>query len=87
MLQQDQPDYYVVATGKSRTVIKLLQVAFSYGGLNWEDHVVIDENLIRPAEVNRLLGDGSKAREKFGWSPKASFEELIALMVESDLKN
>ncbi|MFX0203025.1 MAG: GDP-mannose 4,6-dehydratase [Candidatus Hodarchaeota archaeon] len=86
MLQQDEPTDYVVATGKAHTVRKLLQIAFSYVGLNWEDHVVIDEKLIRPAEVNRLLGDASKAREKLGWSPGVSFEELIAIMVESDLK-
>ncbi len=54
-------------------------------GLNWEDHVVIDENLIRPAEVNRLLGDASKARERLCWKPRVSFEDLIAMMVESDL--
>ena len=86
MLQQDEPGDYVIATGKAHTVRKLLQIAFSCVGLHWEDHVVIDENLIRPAEVNRLLGDASKAREKLGWSPGVSFEELIAIMVESDLK-
>jgi len=86
MLQQDEPGDYVVATGKAHTVRKLLQIAFSCVGLNWEDHVVIDEDLIRPAEVNRLLGDASKAREKLCWSPNVSFEELIAMMVESDLE-
>jgi GDPmannose 4,6-dehydratase len=86
MLQQDEPEDYVVATGKAHTVRKLLQIAFSCVGLNWENHVVIDENLIRPAEVNRLLGDASKAREKLRWSPKVSFEELVAMMVELDLK-
>jgi GDPmannose 4,6-dehydratase len=86
MLQQDEPGDYVIATGKAHTVKKLLQVAFGCVELDWEDHVVIDENLIRPAEVNRLLGDASKAREKLGWSPKVSFEELIAMMVESDLE-
>jgi len=55
-------------------------------GLNWKDHVVIDENLIRPAEINRLLGDASKAREKLRWSPNVSFEKLIAMVLESDLK-
>jgi len=85
MLQQDEAGDYVVATGKAHTVRKLLQVAFNCVGLNWEDHVVIDGNLIRPAEVNRLLGDASKAREKLCWSPKVSFEELITMMVESDL--
>ena len=86
MLQQDEPDDYVVATGKAHTVRKLLEIAFSCVGLNWEDHVVIDKNLIRPAEVNRLLGDASKAREKLDWSPKVNFEELVAMMVEADLK-
>ena len=86
MLQQDEPGNYVVATGKAHTVRKLLQIAFGCIGLNWEDHVVIDEDLIRPAEVNRLLGDASKAREKLCWSPTISFEELIEIMVESDLK-
>jgi GDPmannose 4,6-dehydratase len=85
MLQQDEPDDFVAATGKAHTVRKLLQIAFSCVGLNWEDHVVIDEDLIRPAEVNRLLGDASKAREKLGWNPGISFEEMIAMMVESDL--
>ena len=86
MLQQDEPGDYVVATGKAHTVRKLLQIAFSYVGLNWEDHAVTDENLIRPAEVNRLLGDASKAREKLCWRPGVSFEELIGIMVESDIK-
>ena len=86
MLQQDEPGDYVVATGKAHTVKKLLQIAFSHVGLNWEDHTVIDENLIRPAEVNRLLGDASKAREKLCWRPVVSFEELIGMMVESDLR-
>jgi len=86
MLQQKEPDDYVIATGKAHTVRRLLQIAFSCAGLNWEDYVVIDEDLIRPAEVNHLLGDSSKAREMLGWSHKVSFEELIAMMVESDLK-
>ncbi len=86
MLQQDEPGDYVIATGKTHTVRKLLQIAFGYVGLHWEDYVVIDENLIRAAEVNRLLGDASKAREKLSWSPKVRFEELIMMMVESDLR-
>jgi GDPmannose 4,6-dehydratase len=86
MLRQDEPGDYVVATGKAHTVRKLLQIAFGCAGLHWEDYVVIDEDLIRPAEVNRLLGDASKAREKLGWRPKVSFEELVAMMVESDVK-
>jgi GDPmannose 4,6-dehydratase len=86
MLQQDAPDDFVAATGKAHTVRKLLKIAFSCVGLKWEDHVAIDENLIRPAEVNRLLGDASKAREKLCWRPNVCFEELIGIMVESDLK-
>jgi GDPmannose 4,6-dehydratase len=86
MLQQDEPGDYVIATGKAHTVKKLLQVAFGCVELDWEDYVVIDKNLIRPAEVNQLLGDASKAREKLCWSPKVSFEELIAMMVEADLQ-
>jgi GDPmannose 4,6-dehydratase len=86
MLQQGEAEDYVVATGKAHTVRKLLQIAFNCVGLDWENHVVGDENLIRPAEVNRLLGDASKAREKLCWRPQVSFEELIAMMVESDLK-
>jgi len=85
MLQQDEATDYVVATGKAHTVRKLLQIAFTCVGLNWEDHIVMDKNLIRPAEVNRLLGDASKAKKILCWKPRVSFEELIAMMVESDL--
>lgn len=68
------------------TVRKLLQIAFRCVGLDWEDHVVIDDNLIRPAEVNRLLGDASKARDKLGWRPRVSFEELVEMTAKSDLE-
>jgi GDPmannose 4,6-dehydratase len=86
MFQQDEQGDYVIATGEAYPVKKLLQVAFGCVELDWEDHVVIDKNLIRSAEVNHLLGDASKARERLCWKPRVSFEELIAMMVECDLK-
>jgi len=86
MLQQDTPDDYVVATGQLHSIQDLLEVAFSYVGLDWRDHVIQDPDLIRPAEVDLLLGDASKAREKLGWTPKVSFEDMIREMVDEDLK-
>lgn len=86
MLQQDQPDDYVVGTGSTHSIRELCSVAFSYLGLNWEDHVVVDPALIRPAEVDLLIADPAKVREKLGWSPKVSFEELIHMIVDSDLE-
>lgn len=85
MLQQDEPDDYVVATGETHSVRELCRVAFSYLGLNYEDYVVIDKKFYRPAEVDTLIGDSSKARAKLGWEPTVSFEELIAMMIEADL--
>ncbi|MBC7261599.1 MAG: GDP-mannose 4,6-dehydratase, partial [Chloroflexi bacterium] len=85
MLQQDKPDDYVVATGKTHSVRELCELAFSYVGLNWEDHVVVDPELIRPADVDLLVGDASKARRVLGWQPTVSFEELIQMMVDADL--
>jgi GDPmannose 4,6-dehydratase len=85
MLQQDEPDDYVVATGETHSVQELVELAFSHAGLDWRRHVVIDESLRRPAEVDFLLGDASKARQKLGWAPKLGFVELIRLMVEADL--
>jgi len=85
MLQQDRPDDYVVATGQTHSVRQLCQEAFSLLGLNWQDHVVVDQALMRPAEVDQLVGDASKARRVLGWEPKVSFSELIAMMVEADL--
>jgi GDPmannose 4,6-dehydratase len=85
MLQQDEPDDYVVATGETHSVRELCQVAFDCAGLNWEDYVVIDEKFYRPAEVDLLIGDASKAHAKLGWEPSVSFKELIELMVEADL--
>ncbi|MGI5916948.1 MAG: GDP-mannose 4,6-dehydratase [Anaerolineae bacterium] len=86
MLQQDEPDDYVIATGDTRSVRELLECAFSYLDLDYRDHVVIDSSLIRPAEVAQLVGDASKAREKLGWEPTVSFEELVHMMVDADLQ-
>jgi GDPmannose 4,6-dehydratase len=85
MLQQEQPDDYVVATGEAHSVQQLVELAFSHAGLDWRRHVVLDPALKRPAEVDMLLGDATKARQKLGWSPKVGFAELIRLMVDADL--
>lgn len=86
MLQQEAPDDYVVATGEAYSVREFLTEAFSYAGLDWEKHVAIDPRYFRPAEVDYLLGDASKAREKLGWRPRVSFKELVRMMVEHDLE-
>lgn len=86
MLQQDSPDDYVVATGVQHSVRDLVELAFSHVGLDWRDHVRTDPKLIRPAEVNTLCGDASKARKVLGWEPKVSFAELIQMMVDADLE-
>ena len=86
MLQQDEPDDYVIATGETHSVRRLCEAAFGYLGLNYEDYVVEDEKFYRPAEVDLLIGDCSKAREKLGWEPEVNFEELISMMVEADLE-
>ena len=86
MLLQDEPDDYVIATGVNHTVKELCEAAFSAAGLKWEDHVDIDEGLIRPAEVSTLLGDSTKARERLGWQNEVSFEEMIARMYEADYR-
>ena len=86
MLQQDEPDDYVISTGKTHSVKDLVQIAFDYVNLNWKDYVIVDPIFIRPAEVKLLLGDSSKARKKLGWKPEVSFEELIKMMVDADLK-
>lgn len=85
MLQQDRPDDYVVGTGTTHSVRELCDVAFSYLGLNWKDYVVIDPALIRPADVELLVADPTKARTVLAWEPTVSFEELIHMMVDSDL--
>lgn len=86
MLQQDEPDDYVISTGEMHTVKELLEVAFSYVGLDYRDHVVIDPEFVRPAEVDLLLGDCSKAKEKLGWELEIGFEELIQMMVDVDMR-
>jgi GDPmannose 4,6-dehydratase len=86
MLQQDEPDDYVIATGTSHSVREFLEAAFNYVDLDYHDYLVIDDELYRPSEVNILQGDASKARKKLGWSPQVSFEELVKEMVEGDLK-
>lgn len=85
MLQQPEPDDYVVATGETHSVRELCQVAFDCVGLNWEDYVIVDEKFYRPAEVDLLIGDPSKAHAKLGWEPSVTFQELVELMVEADL--
>ncbi len=86
MLQQDEPDDYVIATGKTHSVERLLDVAFGHVGLNWRDYTVQDPQFMRPAEVDLLVGDASKAKRKLGWQPEVTFEELIGMMVDADLK-
>jgi GDPmannose 4,6-dehydratase len=86
MLQQDTPDDYVVATNQTHTVEKLVQLAFDAVGLDWRNYVVLDPKFMRPAEVDLLIGDPAKAKAKLGWEPQVSFEKLVQMMVESDLK-
>jgi len=84
MLQQDEPDDYVIATGKTHSVRELCEVAFGYLGLDYRDYVVSDPKFYRPAEVDQLVGDAGKAQRVLGWEPKVSFEELIHIMVDAD---
>jgi GDPmannose 4,6-dehydratase len=86
MLQQDHPDDFVVATGETHAVQEFCDVAFSHVGLNWHDHVVIDQKFFRPAEVDLLVGDPTKARTILNWEPSLTFKELVQLMVDEDLK-
>ncbi|HEY5319141.1 MAG TPA: GDP-mannose 4,6-dehydratase [Solirubrobacteraceae bacterium] len=86
MLQQEDPDDYVIATGVAHSVRYCVEVAFEHAGVSIDDHVVIDPSFLRPAEVEHLIGDASKARDKLGWEPQVSFEELIRMMVDADLK-
>ncbi len=85
MLQADEPDDYVVATGEKHSVREALEVAFAHVGLDYEEHVEIDPRYFRPSEVDSLLGDPTKAREKLGWEPKVRFRELVELMVDADI--
>lgn len=85
MLQQEEPDDYVVATGVMHTVRQFCEVAFGYVGLDYEQFVVVDDQFVRPAEVDLLLGDSAKAKRVLGWEPKVSFKELVEMMVDADL--
>ncbi|HXY42723.1 MAG TPA: GDP-mannose 4,6-dehydratase [Acidimicrobiales bacterium] len=85
MLSQDVPDDYVVATGETHSVRELCEVAFERAGLRWEDHVVVDERFLRPAEVDLLVGNAAKAREKLGWKTEIGFPELVSMMVDADI--
>ncbi len=86
MLQRTEPKDYVIATGETHSVQKLVELAFSAAGLDWREYIEIDPKLIRPAEVDYLRGDATMAREELGWQPKVGFEELIRMMVDADLK-
>lgn len=86
MLQQETPDDFVIATGRDRTIREFCEAAFGSVGLDWEEYVQIDERFLRPAEVEVLRGDPSKARRVLGWEPEVSFEEMVAMMVERDME-
>ena len=86
MLQRDQPDDYVVATGETHAVRELCELAFGRVGLDWRDHVVQDPRFVRPAEVDLLVGDPAKARAELGWQPRMGFPELVATMVDADVE-
>lgn len=86
MLQQSEPEDYVVATGQMHTVREVVQLAFARVGLDWREHVETDTTLLRPAEVNELCGDATRAREKLGWTPNVGLPELVAMMVDADLE-
>jgi GDPmannose 4,6-dehydratase len=86
MLQQERADDYVIATGETHSVREFLEEAFSYQGLDWNEHVVVDPRYFRPAEVDVLLGDPSKAKAALGWTPKVGFQQLVRLMVDADLE-
>jgi len=85
MVQQDEADDYVIATGESHSVQDLVEIAFDCAGLDWERYVIEDPSLFRPAEVDHLIGDASKARAKFGWEPTTDFRGLIQMMVQADM--
>jgi GDPmannose 4,6-dehydratase len=86
MLQQPEADDYVIATGETHSVREFLELAFGYVNLDWQDYVEFDDRYLRPAEVELLIGDPTKARQNLGWQPSVTFEQLVALMVEADLK-
>jgi len=87
MLQQDDPDDYVIATNETHSVKEFVELAFSYVGLDWKDYVITDKQFYRPSEVHLLSGDYSKGKKKLGWEPSVKFDELVKMMVDADLKN
>jgi GDPmannose 4,6-dehydratase len=86
MLQEDEPEDFVIATGEPHSVRAFAEIAFEHAGLSMDDYVAIDPEFLRPAEVDHLVGDASKAREKLGWEPRVSFRELVELMVDADVE-
>jgi GDPmannose 4,6-dehydratase len=86
MLQQDKPEDYVISTGEMHTVQELVEIAFGHIGLDWRNHVVLDPKFMRPAEVDLLLGNSTKAKRELGWEPEVGFEQLVKMMVESDME-
>jgi GDPmannose 4,6-dehydratase len=86
MLQRDEPENFVIATGAAHSVRDCLAVAFDHAGLQIDDYVLVDDSLKRPAEVDHLIGDASKARRELGWEPSMSFEQMIREMVDADLR-
>jgi len=86
MLQQEKPDDYVIATGETHTVKEFVNIAFNHVGLDWREFVIQDPKFFRPAEVDLLLGDATKAKKKLNWKPRVSFEELVKMMVDYDLE-
>ncbi len=85
MLQQDEPDDYVIATGETHSVQEFVEIAFGHAGLNWEEHVKLDPKFIRPAEVDLLIGDPAKAKARLGWEPSIDFRGLVVMMVDADI--
>jgi GDPmannose 4,6-dehydratase len=86
MLQQDTPDDFVIATGRTHTVQRLVEIAFDCVGLDWRKHVVQDDKFMRPAEVDLLVGDPTKAKRALGWEPRVSFEQMVEIMVAADIE-
>jgi GDPmannose 4,6-dehydratase len=86
MLQQDEPDDYVIATNETHSVREFLDTAFGHVGLDWKKYVEMDARYLRPAEVDLLIGDFSKAKQRLGWAPSTRFEDLVKLMVDDDIK-
>ena len=85
MMQAEEPEDFVIATGETHSVREFAEKAFAHVGLNWEDHVVVDQKFYRPAEVESLIGNATRAREKLGWKPEVSFDQLVGMMVDADL--